>query len=147
MHEGHEEYIQLGLKLAHRVVITVTATDFAQHWKSYKVSPLDRRVERIRRFLEQLEVDFEAFDLRVAEGKKDVDSILRQPSIDLAICVRQYYDDIESINQSRLGEGSNTFYILVKPETRTGGKILTSTDLLQGTLPFDRSDPTPKSSL
>jgi phosphopantetheine adenylyltransferase len=137
MHQGHKDYLALSFELAQHVVVTVTSSDFAQHWKRYQVSTAELRAKRIVEFIEgDLCVDPERYQMLLASRQEQIVETLSRPQLDLVICIPDYLEEIEDVNVQRLELGLRPYHILIKPQTRVAGHILSSTDILQGRLPF-----------
>jgi cytidyltransferase-like protein len=140
MHRGHVEYLELAFKLADHVLITLTTDNFAQRWKSYKVSSTEERKERLILALKELDADPDRYELQVAQSQEQIEHTLMRPDVDLVVCIEDYYPTMLEMKAKRREAGIPEYHLHVKPVTRQGQRIISSTDILQGILPFDELD-------
>jgi cytidyltransferase-like protein len=128
MHLGHRQYLELALRLADTVHISLTSDHYASTFKDYQVMPFDIRCKEIKSFLTSIGAS-DRIRIHELNSLDQLKEFMLTTVLDVALVEPQYLELFQSFNRLRSDLKMDEYCIVLKPRTKVDGLDISSTAL------------------
>lgn len=111
-HVGHERLLTFAAKMCKKIIVGVTSDDFVKKYKDHNVESFNIRMERVKRFLENLKEE-SYFEIVVLEDKYG--PAIEDRELESIFVTMDTLESAFEINKIRRKNGLNSLEIIIVP--------------------------------
>jgi len=139
LHVGHKKLISTGLAKVGTLYIGVTSDHLANLSKDHEITPFEKRVDRLVRFVRELGAPER---VKIVKIEDPFGPTVEDPSLEVILVTEAVLNNTFRMNEIRGERGMKKLDIMVLPFVKAeDGGIVSSTRIRQGVIDGQRIDP------